>query len=44
VCLVAAAGAVALERLVPEQLRRIPRAELAHSIVHGDLEPGRTAG
>ena len=43
VCLVAASGAVALERLVPEPLRRIPRAELAHA-VHGDLEPGRTAG
>ena len=36
VCLVAAAGAVALERLVPEPLRRIPRAELAHGVVHGE--------
>lgn len=44
VCLVAAMGAVTLERLVPEQLRRIPRAELAHGVVHGDLEPGRTPG
>jgi predicted MFS family arabinose efflux permease len=44
VCLVAAAGALALERLVPDQLRRIPRAELAHGVVQGDLEPGRTAG
>ena len=44
VCLVAAAGAVALERLVPEGLRRIPRAEIAHGVVHGDLEPGRTPG
>jgi MFS family permease len=44
VCLVAAAGAVALERLVPEALRRIPRAEIAHGVVHGDLEPGRTPG
>ena len=44
VCLVAAAGAVALERLVPEPLRRIPRAELAHGVVLGELEPepGRT--
>jgi MFS family permease len=44
ICLVAAAGAVALERLVPEPLRRIPRAEIAHGVVHGDLEPGRTPG
>lgn len=44
VCLVAAAGAVVLERLVPERLLRIPRAELAHGVVHGDLEPGRTPG
>jgi MFS family permease len=44
VCVVAAGGALALERLVPERLRRIPRAELAHGVVHGDLEPGRTAG
>lgn len=44
VCLVAAAGALALERLVPEGLRRIPRAEIAHGVVHGDLEPGRTPG
>jgi MFS family permease len=44
ICLVAAAGAVTLERLVPERLRRIPRADLAHGVVHGDLEPGRTPG
>jgi MFS family permease len=44
VCLVAAAGALALERLVPEPLRRIPRGELAHGLVHGEPEPGRTPG
>jgi MFS family permease len=39
VCLVAAGGALALERLVPEQLRRIPRGDTALGVVHGDLEP-----
>jgi MFS family permease len=50
VCAVAAAGALALERFVPEHLRRIPRAEPAQGLVHGELEPAppglgdRTAG
>jgi MFS family permease len=39
VCLIAAGGALALERLVPEQLRRIPRGDTALGVVHGDLEP-----
>jgi len=39
VCLVASTGALALERLVPPRLARIPRAERETGIVQGDLEP-----
>ena len=39
VCLVAAVGALGLERRVPERLRRIPRAEPDRGVVHGELEP-----
>ena len=39
VCLAASAGAIALERLVPPQLRRIGRAESEPSVVYGELEP-----
>jgi MFS family permease len=39
VCLAASAGALALERLVPPRLVRIPRAERETGIVLGDLEP-----
>ena len=39
ICLVAAAGAPALERLVPSHLQRIPRGEREEGIVHGELEP-----
>jgi MFS family permease len=39
VCLVASVGALALERLVPRRLVRIPRAERETGIVQGDLEP-----
>jgi MFS family permease len=39
VCLVASVGALALERLVPPRLVRIPRAERETGIVQGDLEP-----
>ena len=39
VCLAASAGALALERLVPPRLVRIPRAERETGIVQGDLEP-----
>ena len=39
VLVVASAGALALERLVPERLRRIPRAERDTGLVHRELEP-----
>jgi MFS family permease len=39
VCLVASVGALALERAVPERLRRIPRGEPARGVVQGELEP-----
>ena len=39
VCLAASFGALALERLVPPRLVRIPRAERETGIVQGDLEP-----
>ncbi len=39
VCLAASVGALALERLVPLRLARIPRAERETGIVLGDLEP-----
>jgi MFS family permease len=39
VCLVASVGALALERLVPPRLARIPRAERDTGIVAGELEP-----
>ena len=39
VLVVASAGALALERLVPPQLQRIPRAERQPDLVHGQLEP-----
>jgi len=39
VCLAASVGALALERLVPPRLARIPRAERETGIVLGDLEP-----
>jgi len=39
VCVVAAAGAIALERAVPPRLRRIPRDEPGHDLVHRVLEP-----
>jgi hypothetical protein len=39
VCVVAAAGAIALERAVPPRLRRIPRDEPGHDLVHRELEP-----
>lgn len=39
VLLAASGGAVVLERLVPQRLRRIPRGELELGLVHGDLEP-----
>jgi MFS family permease len=39
VCLAASVGALALERLVPRRLSRIPRAGRDAGIVQGDLEP-----
>jgi MFS family permease len=39
VCVLAAAGAVMLERAVPPRLRRIPRDEPEHDLVHRELEP-----
>ena len=39
VCLAAAGGALALERLVPPRLVRVSRAEPERGIVRGDLEP-----
>ena len=39
VLVVASAGARALERLVPPELQRIPRAERQPDLVHGQLEP-----
>jgi hypothetical protein len=40
VCLVASAGALALDRRVPPQLARIPRAgQPATGLVHGEAEP-----
>ena len=39
VCLVAAAGALALERGVPPRLRRIPPREAEHDLAHRELEP-----
>jgi MFS family permease len=39
VCLVASLGALALDRLVPPRLARIPRAERETGIVAGELEP-----
>jgi MFS family permease len=39
VCAVAAFGALALERLVPAHLVRIPRDEPEEGIVYGELEP-----
>jgi MFS family permease len=39
VCVLAAAGALALERAVPPRLRAIPRDEPEHDLVHRELEP-----
>ena len=39
VCVLAAAGALALERAVPPRHRRIPRDEPQHGLVHRELEP-----
>jgi MFS family permease len=39
VCVLAAAGALALERAVPPRLRSIPRDEPEHDLVHRELEP-----
>jgi MFS family permease len=41
VCAVAAVGALALERLVPPELARIPREDREEGIVYGELEPRR---
>jgi MFS family permease len=44
VCVAAAAGALALERLVPDHLVRIPRADREEGIVYGELEPRQLEG
>jgi MFS family permease len=41
VCAIAAVGALALDRMVPPDLARIPRSDRDPGIVHGALEPRR---